>query len=267
MALVKFGKDILGIGCDAAICRYRLGERAGAQRDKDPQFAHLLERHELRGQFLQKVNENLAVHRLKVCVGIIVDATIIHVPLLTNNNVNICDFEMNQTSKRKQWYFGMKVHIGADSKTKLIRAMATTPANTYDNTALDDLLHAGENGFGAIRHCAPWTGDFTNRRCQVRGIIVDKKAKNAHKSKVCYRRLSRNADWLFASCTLVNLFVPRRRLLAGKMHPADGACAPAGKMDNKLHAPNELCRANGKDRPQVPSNRQLIQSIFRSSPA
>ena len=50
---------------------------------------HLLEHHELRGQFLQKVNEHLAVHRLKVSVGTIVDATIIHAPLLTNNNVNI----------------------------------------------------------------------------------------------------------------------------------------------------------------------------------
>ncbi len=228
---------------------------------------HLLEHHELRGQFLQKVNEHLAVHRLKVSVGTIVDATIIHAPLLTNNNVNICDVEMNQTSKGKQWYFGMKVHIGADSKTKPIRAVAATPANAYDNTTLEDLLHAGENGFGATRHCAPWTGDFTNRRCYVRGIIVDKKAKNAHKSKVCYRRLSKNADWLFASCTLVNLFVLRRRLLAGKMHPADFACAPAGKIDNKSNAPNELCRTNGKDRPKVLSNRQLVQSIFRSSPA
>ena len=28
---------------------------------------------------------------------------------------------MHQTAKGKQWYFGMKAHVGVDSRTKLVR--------------------------------------------------------------------------------------------------------------------------------------------------
>ena len=33
-------------------------------------------------------------------------------------------------------------------------------------------------------------------------------------TKVRYRGINKNADWLFATCALVNLFMVRRRLLA-----------------------------------------------------
>jgi hypothetical protein len=34
---------------------------------------------------------------------------------------------MHQTKKGNQWYFGMKAHIGADSKTKLIHSVVARP--------------------------------------------------------------------------------------------------------------------------------------------
>ena len=34
---------------------------------------------------------------------------------------------MHQTKKGNQWYFGMKAHLGVDSRTKLIHAVAATP--------------------------------------------------------------------------------------------------------------------------------------------
>ena len=44
------------------------------------------------------------------------DATIIAVPGSTKNATGTRDPEMRQTKKGNQWYFGMKAHIGADTK-------------------------------------------------------------------------------------------------------------------------------------------------------
>jgi len=38
----------------------------------------------------------------------------------------------------------MKLHIGVDSKTKLIHSMTTTAANVHDAKVLGDLLHGNE---------------------------------------------------------------------------------------------------------------------------
>ena len=54
------------------------------------------------------------------------------------------DPDMHQTRKGRQWYFGMKAHIGVDSKTKLIHAVVATAANVHDATILPDLLHGEE---------------------------------------------------------------------------------------------------------------------------
>jgi IS5 family transposase len=51
---------------------------------------------------------------------------------------------MHQTKKGNQWYFGMKAHIGIDSRTKLIHAAVATPAHVADSTMLPDLLHGNE---------------------------------------------------------------------------------------------------------------------------
>ena len=36
---------------------------------------------------------------------------------------------MHQTGEGNQWYFGMKAHIGMDSRTKLIHSVVATAAN------------------------------------------------------------------------------------------------------------------------------------------
>ena len=51
---------------------------------------------------------------------------------------------MHQIKKGNQWYFGMKAHIGIDSRSKLIHAAAATPANTADSSVLPELLHGKE---------------------------------------------------------------------------------------------------------------------------
>jgi IS5 family transposase len=48
---------------------------------------------------------------------------------------------MHQTKKGNQWYFGMKAHLGVDSRTKLIHAVVATPANVANGRVLPELLH------------------------------------------------------------------------------------------------------------------------------
>ena len=47
-----------------------------------------------------------------MATGTIVDATIISAPSSTKNKTGKRDPEMHQAKKGKQWYFGMKGHIG-----------------------------------------------------------------------------------------------------------------------------------------------------------
>ena len=52
---------------------------------------------------------------------------------------------MHQTKKGNQWCFGMKAHIGVDSKIGVVvHSMTTTPANHHDITEANKLLHGEE---------------------------------------------------------------------------------------------------------------------------
>ena len=51
---------------------------------------------------------------------------------------------MHQTGKGKQWYFGMKAHIGVDLESGLTHGLATTAANGSDVTHAHLVLHGGE---------------------------------------------------------------------------------------------------------------------------
>src|SRR5438045_2488367 len=83
---------------------------------------------------------DLAAQGLKVVSGTIDDATIINAPSSTKNADKARDPEMHQTKKGNQWYFGMKAHLGVDSRTKLIHAVVATPAHVADSTVLPKLL-------------------------------------------------------------------------------------------------------------------------------
>ena len=51
---------------------------------------------------------------------------------------------MRQVKKGNQYYFGMKLHIGADAATGVVHSFATTPANVHDVTQVHRLLHGEE---------------------------------------------------------------------------------------------------------------------------
>jgi IS5 family transposase len=137
-------------------------------------FRHLLEEHGLGGEMLETVNLYLEGQGVRITTGTIVDATIIHAPSSTKNREQKRDPEMHQTKKGKQWYFGMKAHVGVDSRTKLIHTAVVTPANVADAPVLPDLLHGEESKvWGDQAYCgqseviqehAPRAQDCTQRR-------------------------------------------------------------------------------------------------------
>jgi IS5 family transposase len=89
-------------------------------------FRHLLEEQQLGGQMLETVNLHLQEKVVRITTGTIVDATIKHASSSTKNREQKRDPEMRQTKKGKQWYFGMKAHVGVDSKTKMIDSAVVT---------------------------------------------------------------------------------------------------------------------------------------------
>lgn len=207
-------------------------------------FRHLLERHELGEQLFQAVGEYLQEQGLRIASGTIVDASIINAPSSTKNKDKTRDPEMHQTKKGNQWYFGMKAHIGVDSKTKMIHSVAATAANVHDSQLLEDLLHGDETrvwgdsayaGQGeVIQRVAPNAKDFTNSKgSRNKQLKPTDRLRNRTKSrvrarvehvfgvmkgvfgftKVRYRGLAKNAHALFVLSALTNIYLARRRLL------------------------------------------------------
>src|SRR5206468_12376241 len=130
----------------------------------------------------------------RITTGTIVDATILHAPTSTKNREQQRDPEMHQTKKGKQWYFGMKAHVGVDSKTKIIHTAVATAANVADSAVLPDLLPGeetrvwGDQAFRGqsevIRGCAPQARDCTHRRYRYKeGADEGERAKNRRKSR------------------------------------------------------------------------------------
>jgi len=233
---------------DSPVMRQFVGIDLGQEPAPDEttvcKFRHLLEEHKLGEKILGAVNLHLQARGVRITTGTIVDATILHAPSSTKNREQQRDPEMHQTKKGNQWYFGMKAHVGVDSKTKIIHTAVATAANVADSTVLADLLHGeetrvwGDQAYRGqtevIQECAPLAQDHTHRRYRYKnGIDEQERAKNRTKSSVRskvehpfqvmkvkfgfvkerYRGLKKNAHQLFVICGLVNLFLSRKKLL------------------------------------------------------
>jgi IS5 family transposase len=108
-------------------------------------FRHLLEQHKLAPQILQTVNELLRAKGLMLRAGTVVDATLIAAPSSTKNKTGERDPEMHQSKKGKQWYFGMKAHIGVDAESGLVHTVRGTAGNVNDVVQANALLHGQES--------------------------------------------------------------------------------------------------------------------------
>lgn len=208
-------------------------------------FRHLMERHNLADELFRLVNVYLAENGMKINRGTIVDASIINAPTSTKNKDKQRDPDMHQTRKGNQWYFGMKTHIGVDSKTKLIHSIVVTPANCHDSQVLSDLLHGnetrvwGDSAYSGQRETinqhSPEAKDFTNKKGSRYKSLTDRDRQvNRQKSKVRsrvehvfgvlkrqfgfnkvrYKGLDKNAHAVFTKCALVNLVLAKKQLLA-----------------------------------------------------
>jgi len=150
---------------DSAAMRSFVGIDLGVEGAPDEtticKFRHLLERNKLGKTLLRAVNEHLHRNGIKISNGTIVHATIIGAPSSTKNKEGKRDPEMHQVAKGKQWYFGMKAHVGVDSKTKLIHTILASAANVSDVDALPYLLHGRETRVWGDRgyqgQTAAWT--------------------------------------------------------------------------------------------------------------
>ena len=206
-------------------------------------FRHLLEEHELCGEMLDTVNHYLDSRGIRITTGTIVDATIIHAPSSTKNEKKERDPSMHQTKKGNQWYFGMKAQIGVDSKEGIVHSVCSTAASVSDVHMLPELLHGdekkvwGDAGYQgqteAIHAAAPHAQEMTSRRVKTKaGVDEEEKRKNHTKervrakvewpfrivkrvfgfTKVRYRGLKKNHEWLCAAFALANLYKNRKRL-------------------------------------------------------
>jgi len=207
-------------------------------------FRHLLEQHKLAEQLFTEVGCVLSSSGMSLKTGTIVDATIIAAPSSTKNSEKQRDPEMRQTRKGKQWYFGMKLHIGVDSQSGLTHSAVVTSANVHDKHPLPKLLHGrekrvyGDSAYASqkklILSKAPGAKDFTNQRIRKSGEIDEvERGKNRNKSKirarvehvfavvkrlwgfnkVRYRGLAKNAARAFTALALANIYLSRRHLL------------------------------------------------------
>ena len=232
-------------------CSFDLGDERIADGSTLGLFRKLLETHDLGAAIFAKVGELLMRNGLRLSGGTIVDATLIAAPPSTKNRDKSRDPEMHQTKKGNQWHFGMKVHIGVDSKSGLIHSASVTAANVHDRHEVPNLLHGNETRFYGdsayrgqeqherLKQLAAKAKDFTNKRAyKNRPLTDDDKATNRRKSsvrskvehpfltlkrlwgfaKTRYRGLAKNANRAFAMLAMINL-VKWGSPLTGEMRP------------------------------------------------
>lgn len=210
-------------------------------------FRHLLERHALTESIFNAVNAHLAERGLFLRQGTIVDATLIAAPPSTKNETGQRDPEMHQSRKGKQWYFGMKAHIGVDADSGLVHSVVGTSGNVSDVSTAAALLHGeevvayGDAGYQGIEkrpehigtsvewHTAMRPGkrralteadDAIEQRERLKASLRAKVEHPFHvvknlfrHRKTRYRGLAKNTAQLLTLFGLANLVLARRWLL------------------------------------------------------
>jgi IS5 family transposase len=206
-------------------------------------FRHLLEQHRLAQGIFDEIESLLEERRLLLRSGTIVDATIIAAPSSTKNAARRRAPEMKQTRKGRNWYFGLKLHVGADPRG-LVHTVTATHAAAADISQLPGLLHGRERRvFGdqaywkeADRQAYEARGVCyrVNRRPTTSAPLSERwrlinrarsrtRARGEHAfrivkqlwgfTKVRYRGLAKNLAKAHTMFALANLYLVRNRLL------------------------------------------------------
>ena len=207
-------------------------------------FRHLLERHQLTRKLFQQVNKHLEDRGLLVREGTIVDATIIAAPRSRKNASGQQDPEMSSTRKGTDWFFGMKLHVGTDTRYGVAHKAVVTTAKVHDSLMMPALLHGEEQALYGdtayvngprkrlfeergirwqVHRRAPrkaplsaadreWNREQSKVRSKVEHIFQVIKHRWGHR-KVRYRGLFKNAAHYFGLLALANLYLVRKKLL------------------------------------------------------
>ena len=208
-------------------------------------FRHLLEKHGLTGQMMNIINDTLEERGRLLKGGTMVDATIIHAPPSTKNRDKQRDPEMHQTKKGNQWYFGMKIHVGADVNSGLVHTVSVTPANASDISQLPELVREddravfGDKGYvnNQLKRLARKAGLFwgvslkaskahplteANKRFNHKMSSIRARVEHVFRvikrqfgyTKVRYKGIAKNAAQVFSLIGLTNLYLARRALMS-----------------------------------------------------
>lgn len=208
-------------------------------------FRHLLEKHNLVKKIFELVANHLSKKGFLLKTGTIVDATIISSPSSTKNKDKKRDQEMSSTKKNNKWYFGMKAHIGVDSKSGLVHSCEFTSAKVHDRECLPSLLHGKEKAVFGDKGYVSDRDKYYARDAEVFWGVLDKgkrkhplsktqkkrnkklssiRAKVEHPFQIIkhlwgyrktrYRGIEKNGTQLLMLFTLANLFKTRKKLLA-----------------------------------------------------
>lgn len=207
-------------------------------------FRHFLQAHNLTAQLMNTINEMLESRGVLLQGGTMVDASLVHASPSTKNKARERDPEMKQTKKGNQWYFGMKVHIGADVNSGLVHSASVTAANESDISQMYSLLREGDR---AVFGDKAYVNNEWKRAARAAGVFwgVSLKSSSKHRlksghqrrnrqlssvrakvehvfrvmkcqfgyRKVRYRGLNKNAAQVFTLIGLSNLYLARERLL------------------------------------------------------
>lgn len=240
---------------DVPLYREFVGLGDGVSRLPDEttilRFRHLLEAHDLAAGMLRVVNDILQSKGLLLRTGTAVDATLIAAPSSTKNAGGERDPEMHQTRKGKQWYFGMKAHIGVDAASGLVHTVLGTAANISDINVAGALLHGeehaafGDSGYQGVHKRAEAKGptwhvamrpgkrrllnpfiepEFVAERVEKMKASIRAKVEHPFRvikrqfgfNKVRYRGLAKNTAHIVTLFALSNLWMARRQLMESR---------------------------------------------------
>lgn len=207
-------------------------------------FRRLLEQNTLHEKLFFDVNVKLEQHGLLVRSGTIMDASLIAAPPSTKNQTRERDPEMRQAKKGNQWYFGMKVHVGTDTRKGLVHSLVTTAANVHDSDVMDDLQHGeekeiyGDSAYASAEakelieasganykiHHRRYAGAPLTEQQKVENTALSRtRAKGEHafrivkhlwnQRKVHYRGMKKNTAHYLMCFTLSNLYMVRSEIL------------------------------------------------------
>ena len=205
-------------------------------------FRHLLEKHNLTQKIFEKVNKYLTEKGLLLREGTIVDATIVNAPASTKNSESARDPEMRSTKKGNQYYFGMKAHVGTDTRG-LVHDIVITDAAVHDSQVMDKLLHGeeqvvyGDSAYSSKSKKLEYEAKgiewrVNSKGCRWRHLNADEVEINHQQSqvrarvehaflvikhlwryqKVRYKGIYKNAVQVFSLFALSNLYLARQEL-------------------------------------------------------